>query len=132
MGSTSTTLRPLLLFCQKELEIVHLLTRNPDLSQTVLLQTGKFYVNLEWCEEEFSAVCTALSDSDLVAPGVDGYELTNKLMNLIFKSVTSQMQIDVLKALYFGDNSLGAVTLLSILLLTACSLTSLIQKHHIA
>src|SRR5688500_892941 len=56
------------------------------------LTTGKFYVNLEWCEEEFSAICTALSDSDLVAPGVDGYELTNRLMNLIFKRVTATMQ----------------------------------------
>jgi hypothetical protein len=73
-----------------------------------VLTTGKFYVNLEWCEEEFSAVCTALSDSDLIAPGVDGYELTNKLMNLIFKRVTATMQRDVLKALFFGDNSLGA------------------------
>ena len=73
-----------------------------------VLQTGKFYVNLEWCEEEFSAVCTALSDSDLIAPGVDGYELTNKLMNLIFKRVNATMQRDILKALYFGDNSLGA------------------------
>lgn len=72
------------------------------------LMTGKFYVNLEWCEEEFSAVCTALSDSDLVAPGVDGYELTNRLMNLIFTRVTATMQRDILKALFFGDNSLGA------------------------
>jgi hypothetical protein len=72
------------------------------------LTTGKFYVNLEWCEEEFSAICTALSDSDLVAPGVDGYELTNRLMNLIFRRVTATMQRDVLKALFFGDNSLGA------------------------
>lgn len=73
-----------------------------------VLTTGKFYVNLEWCEEEFSAICTALSDSDLIAPGVDGYELTNRLMNLIFKRVTATMQRDVLKALFFGDNSLGS------------------------
>ena len=72
-----------------------------------LLETGEFKINLSWCEAEFAAVCTALIQK-YIKPGTDGYELEGALMNLIFKQVLETAQIDILKVMFFGDNSLGA------------------------
>jgi len=71
------------------------------------LETGEFKINLEWCEAEFTAVCTALIQK-YIKPGVDGYELEGALMNLIFKQVITTAKKDVMKVTFFGDNSLGA------------------------
>lgn len=73
-----------------------------------LLDTGSFVINKEWCEEEFTAVCTFLSDSNLIGDGVDGYELTQRLQSLIFKQILEAAELDIWKVLFFGDNSLGA------------------------
>lgn len=72
------------------------------------LTTGKFYINLEWCEEEFAAVCNALSDSNLIGDGTDGYELSGKLQSLIFEEVLEAARQDIWKVILFGDNSLGS------------------------
>jgi hypothetical protein len=71
------------------------------------LETGEFQINLEWCEAEFSAVCTALVEK-YTAAGVDGYELQSNLQSIIFEEVLEAARIDVLKAMFFSDNSLGA------------------------
>lgn len=72
------------------------------------LDTGPFVINLAWCEEEFAAVCNALVDSDLIAPGLDGNELTARLQAAIFKQVLVAGNLDFWKVLFFGDDSLGA------------------------
>lgn len=71
------------------------------------LETGEFQINLEWCEAEFSAVCTALVEK-YTAAGVDGYELQSNLQSIIFEEVLEAAKLDVLKAMFFSDNSLGA------------------------
>jgi hypothetical protein len=71
------------------------------------LETSEFQINLEWCEAEFSAVCTALAEK-YTAAGVDGYELESNLQSIIFEEVIQAAKIDVLKAMFFSDNSLGA------------------------
>lgn len=72
------------------------------------LDTGKFVINVSWCEEEFAAVCNALVDSDLIASGLDGNELTAKLQSLIFKQILIAGNLDFWKVIFFGDNSLGS------------------------
>lgn len=72
------------------------------------LLTGSFVINRTWCEEEFAATCNALVDSDLIAPGLDGNELTQRLQSLIFNEVVEAAKLDFWKILFFGDNSLGA------------------------
>ena len=73
------------------------------------LVTGEFKVNLEWCEAEFTAICTALIQK-YIAPGVDGYELEGQLMNLIFEQTKNAMAKDILKVMFFGNNSLGSTS----------------------
>lgn len=72
------------------------------------LQTGSFVINRTWCEEEFAATCNALVDSDLIADGLDGNELTQRLQSLIFEQILEAARLDFWKILFFGDNSLGA------------------------
>ena len=72
-----------------------------------LLQTGEFKINLEWCEAEFAAICTALIQK-YIKPGVEGYELEGQLMSLIFKQIIETAKKDVMKITFFGDNSLGS------------------------
>lgn len=69
------------------------------------IETGKFVINLEWCEEEFAAVCNALSDSNLIGDGVDGYELSGKLQSMIFNEVLEAARQDVWKIILFGNNA---------------------------
>lgn len=73
------------------------------------LVTGEFKVNMEWCEAEFTAICTALVQK-YISPGVDGYELEGALMNLIFEQVKNAMAKDILKVMFFGNNSLGSTS----------------------
>lgn len=73
------------------------------------LVTGEYKVNLEWCEAEFTAICTALIQK-YIAPGVDGYELEGQLMNLIFEQTKNAMAKDILKAMFFSNNSLGSTS----------------------
>jgi hypothetical protein len=73
------------------------------------LVTGEFKVNLEWCEAEFTAICTALIQK-YIQPGVDGYELEGQLMNLIFEQTKNAMAKDILKVMFFGNNSLGSTS----------------------
>ena len=72
------------------------------------LLTGSFLINKSWCEEEFAATCNGLVDSGLVADGLDGNELTQKLQSLIFEQILEAAKLDFWKILFFGDNSLGA------------------------
>jgi hypothetical protein len=72
------------------------------------LLTGPFVINRTWCEEEFAAVCNGLVDSPLVAPGLDGNELTARLQTLIFKQIVDAARLDFWRLIFFGDNSLGA------------------------
>jgi hypothetical protein len=69
------------------------------------LETGKFVINLEWCEAEFTAVCNALSDSSLVGDGVDAYELSGKLQSVIFEEVLEAARQDIWKVILFGQNA---------------------------
>jgi hypothetical protein len=71
------------------------------------LETGDFRINLSWCEEEFNAVCTALTDK-YTAQGVDAYELQANLQSVIFNEVIEAAKKDVMKIMFFGDNSLGS------------------------
>jgi len=71
------------------------------------LVTGDFRVNMEFCEEEFTAVCTVLIDK-YIGQGVDAYEIQSNLQSLIFEQIVEQMKVDVMKVMFFGDNSLGA------------------------
>lgn len=71
------------------------------------LETGDFRINLEWCEEEFSAVCTVLTEK-YTGQGVDAYEIQSNLQSLIFEEVMEAAKMDVMKAMFFSDNSLGA------------------------
>lgn len=71
------------------------------------LETGEFQVNMEFCEAEFSAICTVLIDK-YIGMGVDAYEIQSNLQSIIFEQIVEQMQVDVMKVMFFGDNSLGA------------------------
>jgi hypothetical protein len=71
------------------------------------LETGDYRINLEWCEEEFSAVCNILVEK-YVGQGLDAYEIQNNLQSLIFEEVIEAAKQDVMKAMFFSDNSLGA------------------------
>lgn len=71
------------------------------------LETGEFQVNMEFCEAEFAAVCTVLIDK-YIGMGVDAYEIQSNLQSLIFEQIVEQMKVDVLKVMFFGDNSLGS------------------------
>jgi hypothetical protein len=71
------------------------------------LETGEFQINMEFCEAEFSAVCTALIDK-YIGQGVDAYEIQSNLQSLIFEEIIEAAKVDVLKVMFFGDNSLGA------------------------
>jgi hypothetical protein len=70
------------------------------------LETGDFRINLAWCEEEFNVVCTALTEK-YTAQGVDAYELQSNLQGVIFNEVIEAAKKDVMKIMFFGDNSLG-------------------------
>ena len=72
------------------------------------LETGLFEINLEWCKKEFAAICSNLSDSDLIGDGLDGYELGNRLRTVIFDEVLEAARIDLMKIIFLSDNSLGA------------------------
>lgn len=72
-----------------------------------LLDTGEFQVNMEFCEAEFSAVCTVLIDK-YIGQGVDAYEIQSNLQSIIFEQIIEQMKVDVMKVMFFGDNSLGS------------------------
>lgn len=72
------------------------------------LETGLFEINLEWCKKEFNAICSNLSDSDLISDGLDGYELGNRLRTVIFNEVLEAARIDLWKIIFLSDNSLGA------------------------
>lgn len=71
------------------------------------LMTGPFVINLEWCEEEFNAVCTALTEK-YTAAGVDGYEIQNNLQSLIFEQVIETAKRDTIKKMFLSDNSLAS------------------------
>lgn len=71
------------------------------------LETGPFVINLEWCEEEFNAVCTALTEK-YTGQGVDAYELESNLQSIIFEEVLEAAKTDIMKVMFFGDNSLGS------------------------
>lgn len=71
------------------------------------LETGEFQVNMEFCEAEFSAVCTVLIEK-YIGMGVDAYEIQNNLQSIIFEQIIEQMKVDVMKVMFFGDNSLGS------------------------
>lgn len=72
------------------------------------LETGLFEINLSWCKKEFSAICSNLSDSDLIGDGLSGYELGNRLRTVIFDEVLEAARIDLWKVLFLSDNSLGS------------------------
>lgn len=72
------------------------------------LETGLFEINLEWCKKEFAAVCTNLSDSDLIGDGIDGYVLGGRLRQVIFDEVLEAARLDLFKIIFLSDNSLGA------------------------
>lgn len=72
------------------------------------LTTGNFATYLEWCEAEFTAICTALVQK-YIKPGLDGLELEGALMNVIFEQVKQTMAKDILKVMFFGQsNYLGS------------------------
>jgi hypothetical protein len=71
------------------------------------LETGEFQVNMEFCEAEFSSVCTVLIDK-YIGMGVDAYEIQSNLQSIIFEQIIEQMKVDVMKVMFFGDNSLGS------------------------
>jgi hypothetical protein len=71
------------------------------------LETGEFQVNMEFCEAEFAAVCTVLIDK-YIGMGVDAYEIQANLQSIIFEQIIEQMKVDVMKVMFFGDNSLGS------------------------
>ena len=71
------------------------------------LETAPFVINLEWCEEEFNAVCTALTEK-YTSQGVDAYELQANLQSIIFEQVLETAQRDIIKIIFMGDNSLGS------------------------
>ena len=72
------------------------------------LETGLFEINLSWCKKEFQATCNVLGDSDLIADGIDGYELGNRLRTVIFDEVLEAARIDLWKIIFLSDNSLGS------------------------
>ena len=71
------------------------------------LETGEFQVNMEFCEAEFSAICTVLIEK-YIGMGVDAYEIQSNLQSIIFEQIIEAMKKDVMKVMFFGDNSLGA------------------------
>lgn len=71
------------------------------------LMTGKYVINLEWCEEEFNAVCTALTEK-YTSAGVDAYEIQGNLQSLIFEQVVETAQRDIIKYMFLSDNSLAS------------------------
>lgn len=72
------------------------------------LETGLFEINLEWCKKEFAAICSQLSDSDLIGDGLSGYELGGRLRQMIFEQVLETARQDVFKIVFLSDNSLGS------------------------
>ena len=73
------------------------------------LITGKFVINHEWCEEEFNAVCTFLTDK-YTGMGVDAYEIQANLQSLIFEQIIETAKRDVIKLMFLSDNSTPAST----------------------
>lgn len=69
------------------------------------LETGPFEINLEWCKKEFAAVCSVLSDSDLIGDGLSGYELGGRLRTIILNEVEEAARIDMWKVLLFGQSA---------------------------
>lgn len=71
------------------------------------LETGEFQVNMEFCEAEFGAICTVLVEKYL-GMGVDAYEIQSNLQSIIFEQIIEAMKVDIMKVMFFGDNSLGS------------------------
>ena len=76
------------------------------------LTTGNYVINLEWCEEEFNAVCTALTEK-YTSMGVDGYELQANLQAIIFEQVIETAKRDLLKLVFLSDNTYPASSIWS-------------------
>jgi len=70
-----------------------------------LLMTGDFRINHEWCEEEFNAICTFITDK-YTGMGVDAYQIQSNLQSLIFEQIIETAKADVIKQTFLGDNSL--------------------------
>lgn len=79
------------------------------------LTTGQFVINLEWCEEEFAAVCNALVDSNLIGDGTDGYELSGKLQSVIFDEVLEAARQDIWKIILFGQSAFTGSSVYSVI-----------------
>jgi hypothetical protein len=79
------------------------------------LVTGQFVINLEWCEEEFAAVCNALVDSNLIGDGTDGYELSGKLQSVIFDEVVEAARQDIWKIILFGQSAFTGSSVYSVI-----------------
>lgn len=78
------------------------------------LITAPFEVNLEYCKKEFIATCTALADDPaFIGDGLDGYELSSKFMNIIFKQVTDAMRRDIFKVMFLGQSAYDASSIYS-------------------
>lgn len=79
------------------------------------LVTGKFVINLEWCEEEFSNICNALSDSNLIGDGLDANELTGTLQRVIFEEVLEAARQDIWKVILFGQSAFTNSSIYSVI-----------------
>jgi len=72
------------------------------------LETGLYEINLSWCKKEFQALCNVLGDSELIGDGLSGYELGGRLRTVIFDEVLEAARLDVFKAIFLSNNSLGS------------------------
>ena len=73
------------------------------------LVTGTFLINLEWCAEEFIAQCNIIVEK-YTAMGVDVYDIQGNLQSIIFEEIIEAAKKQVMKIMFFADNSLGTQT----------------------
>jgi hypothetical protein len=73
------------------------------------LETGLFEINLSWCKKEFQGLLSNYNalgdDKSLVADGLAGYELGQRLRGYILDEVMEASRLDVWKIAFLGQSA---------------------------
>jgi hypothetical protein len=73
------------------------------------LETGLFEINLSWCKKEFQGLLSNYNalgdDKSLVADGLAGYELGQRLRGYILDEVMEASRLDVWKMAFLGQSA---------------------------
>lgn len=70
------------------------------------ITVGTFDLAVQWCKKDFqNAANSFLGETDLVADGMDGYELGGKLRQVWIDEVMEASRIDMWKIILFGNDT---------------------------